>query len=322
MNFSEITNINIPEGVVSKITTLEGVVLWEKGDSDIVIPDLPTPLANEIYYISKLENIVELSSDYSGVQPISNTYENGIGKMVFAENLNTIGDYMFYYNIDLLQVRLPNNITKIGKSCFQKCSFLEYINIPTNVITIDEYAFRECGNLLFINIPNSVTSIGRDSFAYCTDLKSINIPNSVTSVGNYCFENCNNLTEVKLSNQLTKIPNYCFAFCKKIYNIVLPSSIKTIESSAFFCCTYMQSIDIPSSVTSIGDYTFTFDDYNGSYLEQIICRCKKAPTITSKTFKNVGNNCKYKTLYIPNNASGYDTWLQYLKGFTIEYITE
>jgi hypothetical protein len=30
MNFSEITNINIPEGVVSKITTLEGVVLWEK----------------------------------------------------------------------------------------------------------------------------------------------------------------------------------------------------------------------------------------------------------------------------------------------------
>lgn len=184
MNFSDIININIPEGVVSKITTLEGVVLWEKGDSDIVIPDypetpnLPIPNNNEIYYTSTDGKIITLNTTYyKGIKPISNTYINGIGKMVFE-----------------------NDLTEIGVSMFESCNTLSEIILPKSVITIDHSAFCFCRSLIGIYIPNSVKTIGKLTFGYCTNLTSVIIPSLIINMNNQMFYSCSSLNKIKSLN--------------------------------------------------------------------------------------------------------------------------
>ena len=243
MDFREIVNIKIPEGVVKKITTLNGNILWiKKGGGDIVIPN------NEIWYTSTDGNIVELSRFYNGVQPISNTYENGLAKMVFE-----------------------NDLTEIGQQMFDSCNTLYEITLPNSITSIIEWAFFECENLTKITIPNSVTIIDYEAFYNCTSLTSIEIPNSVTNIGNGAFNRCTSLTSIEI-----------------------PNSVTTLESNVFYNCTSLQLISCLNSI---------------------------APRIQSNTFSSVGSAVSgSKVLRVPNNATGYDVWLEQLKEFKIQYI--
>ena len=55
------------------------------------------------------------------------------------------------------------------------CYALEDIKIPENVTNIGKEAFKSCRNLKSINIPATVTTIGYNCFAEADNLKSINI---------------------------------------------------------------------------------------------------------------------------------------------------
>ncbi len=72
--------------------------------------------------------------------------------------------------------------------------------IPNSVTSIGSSAFDRCGCPTSVTIPNSVTSIGQSAFYNCSGLTSVSIPNSVTSIGNNAFYECSALTDV-----------YCFA---------------------------------------------------------------------------------------------------------------
>ena len=91
---------------------------------------------------------------------------------------------------------IPNNVTSIGASAFEKCSALTSITIPDGVTGIGASAFEECSALTSITIPDGVTSIGNGAFSGCSGLTSITIPNSVTSIGHWAFWFCTGLTSV------------------------------------------------------------------------------------------------------------------------------
>ena len=179
MDLRNVINWEIPEGVVIKVTDSNGVVIWKKGNNEPDLPDnpdLPTPLSNEIYYTTKEEVIYELNKNYSGVQPISNTYENGIGKMVFEKELTEIGYNMFkrkdYYH----------NITTIV--------------IPDSVTILDSWSFNDQPYLTKIILSNNLTAINEGAFAVCSGMPTIIIPEKIKSLGNKCFSGCNGLYNI------------------------------------------------------------------------------------------------------------------------------
>ncbi len=108
-----------------------------------------------------------------GANIISNTYENGIGKIVFDGNITTIPDY-----------------------AFKNCVNLTNIIIPDSIIDIGYGAFLFCNNLTSIHIPDRVTSIGNGAFYGCRSLISITIPDSVDLIGMYGFSNCSSLIAI------------------------------------------------------------------------------------------------------------------------------
>lgn len=376
MNFSEITNITIPNGVVNKITTLEGVVLWEKG---WVIPDLPTPLANEIYYISTDGNIVEPYKMPTNNTLKSNTYKNGVGKLVFEKDLTSINNYFFndcttlqtivipqgvsqmYYGTfkdcislenvifpnegfyiigdecfngctKLKTIVLPSTATTIGKNAFKNCTNLKTIVLPDSLKRIDDNAFYGCSSLVYITIPENVNYLGGkidgnnysgegDVFMNCTALKSITIPDSINIIRSENFYNCHSLENVDLGNSVEVIDKNAFYGCSSLTTITIPNTVRLIDDSAFQNCSSLQNIELPSTLTSIGDSAF----YNCTNLSEITCNVLTALTIETYTFWNVGTKVPEgtpKILYVPQSATGYETWLSKLKGFELRYITE
>ena len=333
MNFSEIININIPEGSVSKITDSNGFILWEQG---LNIPDLPIPLSNEIYYTSTDGKYISVWLENNTI--ISNKYVDGVGKIICSDNIIELEAYFMYEVNTLKSIRLPDGLLRIGDlSCFAKCENLEYVYLPESLEIIGITAFSGCTSLRNITIPNNVKEIGIGAFAICTSLENIVIPNSVYHLGYGVFDRCTLLKNVVLSNQITEIPNRTFYECTSLENIVIPN-INFIGESVFYGTSSLKSIVIPDSVTETEVWVFRYSGIenitisknlktlNYSFLgdckklNSITCLNPIAATIQSNTFQNVAD---IGTLRVPENAEGYETWLEQLgEGWTIEYITE
>lgn len=96
---------------------------------------------------------------------------------------------------DVVNVQIPDNVSKIGDYAFLSCLYLESIAIPESITSIGSGAFSGCSSLTSIALPERVTSIGNWAF-HSTGLKSITIPESVTSMGKYVFFDCPNLTSI------------------------------------------------------------------------------------------------------------------------------
>lgn len=150
---------------------------------------------NEIWYTSSDGKIVE-PADYSyfGATIVSNTYENGIGKIIFDGNITQIGSDAFFDCRSLTSIAIPDSVTSIGFNVFLNCSSLINITIPDSVTSIGYRAFFRCSSLTSVTIGDNVTSIGYQAFENCSNITSITIPDSVTSIGYEPFKECNRLT--------------------------------------------------------------------------------------------------------------------------------
>ena len=231
---------------------------WIAGNEPIAL--------NELIYTTTDGNIITPFAEDFGVGLLSNTYENGRGKMVFDGNIAKIGSSVFKNCTTLKSLRMPNSITEIGDNAFYGCSSLTSIIIPNSVTSIGKSAFSNCSSLISITIPDGVTSIGTNTFSECTSLISITIPDGVTSIGTGTFSECTSLISITIPDSVTSIGNNAFWKCSSLTSITIPNSVKKIAARTFCWCSSLTSIIIPNKVTSIGDSAFN----NCSSLTSII----------------------------------------------------
>jgi hypothetical protein len=178
-----------------------------------------------------------------------------------------IGENAFYNNQSLINVTLPETITKIGDYAFANSS-LESITLSNNLEHIGHQAFRE------------------------TRLQTFDMPDSVTYVGHGLFEHCFDLTQVTLSNNLTEISASMFWFCENLESVSLPSNIERIRSQAFYYCTSLQNLTLPASVKYVEDSVF-----NECYvLEYIVLESTTPPQLYGSI------TYEYLTVYMPDSS--------------------
>ena len=314
---------------IVKVESLDGVLsveytIVQAGAASSSIPDvddegniLGTPQSNEIFYTSTDGNIVNPSNGnvFGGII-ISNTYNNGVGVIVFDRPITTIGNNAFEYCSSLTSVTIPNSVTSIGDNAFYNCNKLTSITIPNSVTTIGGWAFYDCYSLTSVTIPDSVTTIGSyafydcnkltsvtigdsvttiggNAFAYCRSLTSITIPDSVTSIGGSAFENCSNLTSVTIGAGLNYLNWDLFAGCTSLTSVVIPDNITSISGSAFEGCSALERVEIGAGIKEISDYAFRYC----YILNDISVKAVTPPTITSLSFGDIGTN---PTFRVPN----------------------
>ena len=150
----------------------------DKGLSyELRVPD------NEIWYTSTDGKIIEGSG---GIAPLSNTYVDGKGIMVFNEPLTTI-TWDYFYNSERLEtVMLPESVTDIGMVAFSMSTSLIAIDMP-GVVRIGDSAFSFSGLPGELILPDSVEEIGSFAFSYCKGIQRIVIPEKVKRLGEGAF---------------------------------------------------------------------------------------------------------------------------------------
>ena len=186
------------------------------------------PESHKIYYTTNDGNIVNVHNYW--FQPIINEYDKGkdLGVMIFDHELTEIPGVEYhpflYDQNNLLTLKLPKSVTKLGRGCFYGCSNLYQCNVEDLVLkelgygcfegtSIKKLDFRNSkftslgiGALIFFGnnganpivdcvlLPSTIEDVESRLFAYPdytntnTKIKTLMIP-TLTKSGNYYIEN-------------------------------------------------------------------------------------------------------------------------------------
>lgn len=198
------------------------------------------------------------------------------------------------YNGSKTNVKIPKNVTKIGKKAFYKCNKIKQVTIPNGVTCIEKDAFYGCSKLQKVNLPNSLTTIQMGAFSHCKSLKSITIPKRVKNIGSFAFSHCKGLHKVKVSRGVKKIGEFAFAHCASLKRINLPTGLTHLDRCTFYNCKNLTTIHIPTTVTTFGSNVF---DSTKWLLEQR----RSSPFVIVNDILIDGRSCR-KDIVIPDHV--------------------
>ncbi|ELP92557.1 hypothetical protein EIN_356480 [Entamoeba invadens IP1] len=147
-------------------------------------------------------------------------------------NVNSLGDYCFYCDKTLSEIKIPNSVTRLNYECFYLCTSLTKVVLPKTLKEIQGLCFDGCKSLREIKIPENVNIIGCRAFFNCERISKVEIPGSVKVLRDYTFANCESLREVVLHKGTVYISDNVFVKCR-LNTIVIPKSVTHLENTAF-----------------------------------------------------------------------------------------
>ena len=125
-------------------------------------------------------------------------------KVTFHEGLNVILESAFY-NCILKNLELPNSLTKIHKSAFER-SGVQTVVFGKELKEIHERVFYHCEQLVDVKFNEKLQSIDERAFSECSSLKTFVLPDSLTRLGYEVVDNCVNLRHIHIGQKLS-FPN-------------------------------------------------------------------------------------------------------------------
>lgn len=256
-------------------------------------PDNPSPNPDnyKIYYTTTDEKPIYHRYTY-GVDLVSNTYENGVGVMIFDGEVEVIRDKFMYAQSTLKTIDLPASVKDIRYGAFSYCGYLERVTIREGVTDIGSQAFYGCAIKEF-TIPNSVTKVSSEAFGNCKSLEKLYVGCGVTFFGSSAFENCEKLKEVYITDlkawcnitfsgyaphQTTAVNPLSYGATlylneEPVTDVVIPEGVTTLQDGVFFGCSSLESVTIPEQVNEIGSQVFN-ECLN---LKKVYCRPTTPP---------------------------------------------
>ena len=179
-----------------------------------------------------------------------------IKQVVIKDGVTDIGNYAFYYCVNLQSMSIAGTVTSVGTCAFEYCTALKGITIPAGVKELYNYAFYGCSALESVSLPDTLTRIGYYCFQQCTALEGIEIPDSVNYIGSDAFRDCTALKSMELPDSITSLNSCLFHSCPNLESVKIPSGVTSIGYGAFNGCASLKEIQIPAKVTSIGGSAF------------------------------------------------------------------
>ena len=164
-----------------------------------------------------------------------------------------------FANSGVTKLVLSKNITKIGGSAFNGCTYLTQIIFPENgaLKSIGSQAFRG-SRISELTIPATVEEIGVAAFADSVALKTAAFAsgNQMTKVPQSIFAQSEALTRVGLPANCEEIGPLAMLGCTALEGVSLPLTVKVIGPRSFEGCTAFSQITLHNGVTTIGELAF------------------------------------------------------------------
>lgn len=165
----------IPSTIPHNVTKIEDNAFRGcKELTEIIIPDSVNTIGEGSFYESGLKAVAIESSTklescvFCGCERLSRVY---------LSNITEIGHYAFSGCKSLLNILIPNSVTKIKAHAFEKTGLKE-ITIPDSVTSLGSCVFFGCKELTKVTIPNSIAWLEESLFLDCKSLSLINYKGS------------------------------------------------------------------------------------------------------------------------------------------------
>lgn len=165
---------------------------WEVGypkPSDVI-----ASIVGETLYIDGVGRMQNYELSENSFETLAPWMGKPIKHMVFGEGVRNVGDFAGFGCPNLIDVKLSESISEIGKYAFYNSKLTE-IDIPSSVSKIGYAAFCN-SKLTKIDIPLSVTEIDDCAFECCYELTVVTITKNTDSIGNNVFNKCTSLRQV------------------------------------------------------------------------------------------------------------------------------
>eukprot|EP00980_Cylindrotheca_fusiformis_P015745 scaffold4562_cov67-Cylindrotheca_fusiformis.AAC.1 len=180
----------------------------------------------------------------------------------------------------LVQVQLPETLTRIGKQAFLYCINLKSVQFfsdydspetsstnpnleegtivfPERVkLRIDAGAFCECNSLRKVIVRSTTTKLGSFAFGCCLGLLYVELPEGLRVIESGMFVYCESLASVKIPSSVTKILGRAFSGCSSLAAVDLPHGLLEMGASSFSRCVALQTLCIRSTSSTVGQDAF------------------------------------------------------------------
>ncbi len=192
-------------------------------------------------------------------------YRNNIETIVVGNEIESLGDYVFYDHNKAKTITVSENVETIGYAAFEGCSSLTALTLGNGDAIVDATAFRGCDGLVVADensneyisvsgnnrymlksiedknatsftIPSTTVVIGENVFEGCTGIINVTIPDSVISIGDGAFRNCDSIESVEFGLHVKYIGNSAFADCESLTDVEFNSTPEKVGVLAFAGC--------------------------------------------------------------------------------------
>jgi hypothetical protein len=234
-------------------------------------PEKPSIPNNVIMYNASEKLTETKSTSVSGLHTnafnttiVSHDFVDGVGTVVFEEDVTSIGYCALYQCPSLTSIVIPGSVTSIGEMAFTYCEGLTSIVIPDSVTSIGDYAFEGCSSLSSVTIGSGVTSIGNYAFVGCS-ITSITIPDSVTSIGSGAFGSCSSLSSVTIGSGVTSIGEKAFDTSWELHEITYNGYMSQWENINNANWNVASVIECVNCIDGVIPVISSDEDYNENY---------------------------------------------------------
>lgn len=279
-----ITDMTIPDRVTS---IPEHTFQYCSSLESVIIGNGITSIGEEAFYGSGLTNITIPASvkniglnAFCGCENLTDVYAKDVKSWLEISFNDSCSNPMYYAknlyfnNILVTEIIIPNSITSIGYMAFYNCESLESISIPDSITFIDEYAFYNCINLKELTMPVSAKIYNDDDTFYgCANLETITFTKGTGTMCDYgtdtsplslvaCYwftpwyKSRNNQLNITIEEGVLNIGEYAFYKCSGLSSITIPDSVVSIDENAFADCKKLEKITIGKGLTTIEKNAF------------------------------------------------------------------
>lgn len=223
---------------------------------------------NEIRYTTTDGSTITPANVYwfneEGNAILSNTYENGVGRMVFEKPITCIPEGAFRSIRTLQTLQLPRTVRELGYRSIAYDYALTELHLPEGLRTIGGQALIYDSALERLYVPGSVETVERNAFAMCQSLEAFEGP--LASADGHCliidkvlwgFAQAE-VTDYTLPEGLEAIGGNVFYNNVTIRTIVIPEGVRQVYIQAFHNCSSLESVVLPNSLLYIGAHAFRY----------------------------------------------------------------
>ena len=216
-----------------------------------------------------------------------------------------IADGAFKEYTTLLEIYIPDSVTAISKTAFEKCTSLTSINVAENNIaykTIDGDLYSKDGKTLL-------------RYAIGKKVSTLTTPENVENIGEYAFADSNYLISVVVPNSTNKIMPFAFYKCNVLTNLTVPflGEQANVDDGITLNFGYYSQVlgyifgyTVTNSSEAVYGATYQCVNNATSYFHYYIPDSLRSVTVTDVTkIKNFAfNNCKFLTsISVPNTVT-------------------